>query len=98
MDGEKASARAAAASLKLCARCGAAVPLEALRHSCIPPLQGAVAVGLSDIDEPEPLPLASFLDGRRYCTRCRLRINLRRACACVMAVTVLAGMVYCILR
>jgi hypothetical protein len=98
MDGENGSSQAAASSLNLCARCGAAVPQEALRHACIPPLQGAVAVGLFDIDEPEPLPLASFLDSRRYCSRCRLRINMRRACACVIAVTVLAGMVYCILR
>jgi hypothetical protein len=57
-----------------------------------------VAVGISDVDDPEPLTVAAFLDRRRYCPACRFRVNARRAAACVMAIAVLAALVYLVVR
>jgi hypothetical protein len=81
-----------------CDRCGASVPCADLRHAAMPPLVAIAAAGNSDMDEPEPVPLAAFLDHRRYCPDCRRRINLQRAVVSTLVIGALAATVYLIVR
>jgi hypothetical protein len=64
----------------------------------MPPLVAMAAADNSDVDEPEPVPLAAFRDRRTYCPACRRRVNVQRAVGSTLVVAALAAMVYLIVR
>jgi len=81
-----------------CDRCGACVPCSELRHAAMPPLVAIAAAGNSDMDESEPVPLAAFLDHRRYFPGCRGRVNLQRVLGITLVIAALSATVYLIVR
>ena len=56
------------------------------------------SAGNSDVDEPEPVPAAAFLDRRTYCPACRRRVNVQRAVGSTLVVAALAVVVYFVVR
>ena len=82
----------------VCDRCRATVPTALLRHAWMPPLVAMAAAGNSDVDEPDPVPLAAFLDRRKYCPACRRRVNVQRAVGITLVVAALAAVVYFVVR
>ncbi len=82
----------------VCDRCRATVSTALLGHASMPPLVAMAAAGNSEVDEPEPMPLAAFLDRRTYCPACRWRVNVQRALGSTLVVAALAAAVYFVVR
>ena len=62
-----------------CQLCKATFPNTSLKHASIPSVFALIAIGNSDLDDPDPIPSDQLTDKALYCPDCRTRVNMRRA-------------------
>ena len=62
-----------------CELCGATLPGKLLKLASMPSVFALIAIGNSDPEDPEPVPLSQLSDKTLYCPMCLSSVNMRRA-------------------